>query len=428
MLSSEAVKLIEEYCGYVAYFCCAVAASLSMYQIFRHCQQKYASPRIQGSIVRIIGFVVWYSLDSAASMHAFYWQYRVVGRILKVLREVYEAITVLAFVTLVISCMGGKKEIRKQVEKERQKPEHPFLFGFAPARKIISAEDAPLSRYFRKLYKPGISMIITILIGIVQFAFVLIGITVIHSTLTVVYTQILKVEEPKLIDKGLNILKIVSTTVAMYQIFMLDETLETNNGMKERYHQMQPHLKFLFFKIPILFSMWVDAGCKFAVQFFDADDDKETFWNSFFIAMLMFIFSILNFWAFPPEQLIAVQDNATGNESKSQTIAMLKDIRKFRRLHQQRTSCLQALIGFHDALKYLDLDGDGKVDKEELRYLCECAGIDKDRVDKLFKDLGVKEGQTELDLKKIFPHWHPEASDLEYVPPSYDGWSTSSMA
>lgn len=403
-MSHEAVLRLEYVCGWIGSCCCVFAGIISTYQVIQHWRQRYASYSIKKCVIRIIGFVVWYSIDAGFSMYTYSIGYEAWGAVLRLLRELYESTTVLAFVYLVIQCMGGKGEIRYHIETHAQHPKHPFLFGFHIARRHISEEGAFFRRTFGKIYRPGISMIITNLVGIVQFAFVLLFITVFHTVAIVVYTQYLGKEEPPWISSVAQVLKIVSTTVAMYQIFMLDETLEGNEGLKEKYEAMQPKLKFLFFKVPILLAIWIDGACKFGVKYFKSDENKEIFWNSFCISLLMFIFAIVNFWAFPPDQLIAVQDSGN-QEHYFQIIQMLRDIQKFRELHQKRTACLQALVGFHNAATYLDLNGDGKIEKDELRYLCDTAGIERAEVDKLFADMG---DQTSLDLRRFFPHWHPK--------------------
>lgn len=241
-------------------------------------------------------------------------------------------------------------------------------------------------------------MMCTMFSGIVQFSFVLVSVTLVN--VVVVLTDLEDDPVGKKIIQGTQVLKIVSTTVAMYQIFMLHETMEENNGLRSDYNNMKPELKFLFFKIPILATMWLEAGVKLL-----KDSNQAALLQNLVISLIMFLFAILSVWAFPPSELTDFPnpehvDDPRPAHSCNYTLRMLMDIWHLKQRAKKRRACMEALVRFHEDCMLLDIDKDGVLERDEFMYLCEVAGVADDR--------GAhgalwESARGQIRLKNIFP-------------------------
>jgi hypothetical protein len=267
--------------------CGGIASIISIYSIVRHVTTDYKSADIKSCIVKMIAFVAVYSIDSVGGLWLagqdqikFYKLDNVdLTDNLTYIRELYEAYVVVAFVSLVLECMGGWKSVQTVLEtpdlslkpsrslnlddelldpkdKERVElwkqthgypyPKHPLVFGGS-----IVGECSLFKRLFRRVYRPGVTQLVTMFMGILQFAWVLFFVTLVSLLLLDFVPDTSPGVAPHWVSLFIQIgkkVKIVSTTIAMYQIFMLDEMLTGSTQLKEKYEEMQPHLKFIFFK------------------------------------------------------------------------------------------------------------------------------------------------------------------------------------
>jgi len=415
-----------------------VSIAVASIQIMRHGCTHYRSSVIKSRIIYLIFFLIWCSVDAIASMIFVAARYakehddgivlhkpvagilmmykllsvlhnetlkNVVG-ILKVCREVYEAVTVLGFVTLILACLGGVDRVIGKIEEEwrTQRPHHPRICGGSLGQRLFCC--------FHWFYRPGLGMLCTILSGLVQFSFVLFSVTLVN--VVVVWNDLEDDLVGSRILQGTQLLKLVSTTVAMYQIFMLHEALHENTGLKDDYSKVEPEPKFLFFKIPILATMWLDGGVKLLLK----DSNEAVLIQNLVIALIMFFFAILSIRAFPPSQLTRFPihehvEDPRPTDSCSYTVQMLMDIRRLKQRAKKRRDCMDALVLFHQDCMLLDIDKNGVIERGEFMYLCEVAGVagDRDAHDAMLDSMG---GQ--LDLRSVFPGKFQSHSRRTLVP------------
>merc|ERR1711879_554610 len=170
---------------------------------------------------------------------------------------------------------------------------------------------------------------------------------------------------------------------------------------------IKPELKFLFFKVPILLTMWLHGLLKFCFR----DNIKDAiFMENFVIAILMFIFAIINIFAFPPDELCNHEDEDPSGHIMSLTT--LKEIWKMKQDAKKKKSCMVALAALYNDCDLLDLDGNGTIQKSELQYLCDCAGLKEATFTNLYNAM-----PDTFNLGALFPGRDPTPVKEPYRPP-----------
>merc|ERR1712156_217906 len=151
--------------------------------------------------------------------------------------------------------------------------------------------------------------------------------------------------------------------------------------------------------------MWLDGGIKLLL----ADYSQAVLVENSVISLIMFLFAIFSICAFPPSQLNTLRDPRP-YKSCSRTIEMLMDIRTLKRKRNRRHACMNALVRFHRDCELLDLDGDGMLEEDELKYLCEVVGVADSGVYKeMMKSMGGKLNMFNRDdtRQPVFPNMEP---------------------
>lgn len=381
--------------------CALVAFLVSITHCWGHLRNKASRP-IKKCTLTIVAMVPLYALNASFCLFDPRSRYRL-AEILIVLREFYEPVVMVAFLQLILGCLGGPENVAKEFSKAMQRPQHPFCLRIIPT-----------------FFKPGLRFIVAILLGLVQFVIAMIAVTC-ASTLLWFRGIGAGLDEAvaKKYEVVLKAIKAISCSFAMYNLSVFYFELLRNPGLKGKFESVKPEMKFLCIKGVIMFTMLQDFACSFLtkVHVFDSiflaspvgggqPTDVSLSIQSFLLCVELLVFAVLHRLAYPAAEFdgISVPPRTAG------PFAMMRDIKSLTwkaRLQKQVLHTLSAkqvteedlLETFHS----FDLDGSGTISVEEFRYTLQCASFKEEEIKRLIKHLDSSSGEiSQADFKEAF--------------------------
>lgn len=387
--------------------CTVAATTISGVHLINHCWKDRQSP-FKTCTVTIILMVPFYSINACFCVFDSTSKYNIPA-LLDFIREFYEASVVVAFMQLVLNCLMGPDQVAADFAKHMQKPEHPFCLRIIPT-----------------FFKPGLSFITQILQGILQFALVMVGVTVLHIAIWI-YTQYVHIEETTL-KKALMIpksVKAASCGYAMYSLTVFYFEVTRNCELRKNFERINPELKFLCIKGVIMFTVLQTFACDGLARlgFFDGltlkgpgqtegtpDQISEVIKN-FLICLEMPLFSLLHCKAYP-----AGEFNEGNLDGSVGWMDLFRDLMKLSKKARRQRSFVEELRSrsvrtnkLAKAFRAFDIQGTGTISTEEFAYVLECAQWRHEEIKDLFETVDAdQDGMITFDEFKAAFEYHSD--------------------
>jgi len=298
------VEYLKDLGGLAAF----VAIIISIVHISRHLRYN-TSREIKRCTLRILLLVPFYSLDCFLSLVL---QNSMAGWpfILTAFREFYEAVVLSAFMQLVLTflgrkrdgTMGGPQAVGDAFCKAMRQPSHGSIH--------------PRLASVPVLYTPGVGFVSGVLFGILQYAVVMVAVL---AAEVYIWLQFGADAEQSCVGKLICFIKFpfyikgVSCGWAMYNLTFFYFEAKMCGELKERLEQIHPHNKFFSVKMIIFFTFFqkIIIGTVLSnMHVFDEIAAVST-WTpqqvaeglqTFLLCVEMFIFAIWHMLAYPVDE------------------------------------------------------------------------------------------------------------------------------
>jgi len=307
MSSYEAT--LAEYLQQLGGVAALLAILVSIVHISRHLRYN-TSREIKRCTLRILLLVPFYSLDCFLSLvlqnSRAGWPF-----LLTAFREFYEAVVLSAFMQLVLTflgrkrdgTMGGPQAVGDAFCKALRQPSHGSIHSRLSAVPV--------------LYKPGVGFVSGVLLGILQYAVVMVAVLVAEICIWLHFGADLEqicVGKPLCIVKVPFYIKGVSCGWAMYNLTFFYFEAQMCGELKERLEQIHPHNKFFSVKMIIFFTFFqkiIIGSVLSGMHVFDRFAGGPERWTpqqvaegmqTFLLCVEMFIFAIWHMLAYPVEE------------------------------------------------------------------------------------------------------------------------------
>mmetsp|Transcript_6966 Transcript_6966/g.16469 ORF Transcript_6966/g.16469 Transcript_6966/m.16469 type:complete len:438 (-) Transcript_6966:40-1353(-) len=374
--------------------CALVASLISAVHFSRHACNA-AVPSIKFCTLKIVFMVPFFSVDAVACLLDSRSKYQV-PEILTFLREFYEAVVLVAFLQLVLNCLGGPEHVAAQFAVHMQRPEHPFCLKVVPT-----------------FFKPGIHFILAILWGLLQYVVVMILVTCASVAIWICkLTACVGDDTAHFWSIPLKCAKAMSCGYAMYNLTLLYFEILRNAGLAWDFENLNPEMKFICIKGVIMFTYLQGFGCTVLAKlhFFDAftlagtggdgrasPEEVGDAIENLLLCVEMLLFSIMHLRAYPSREFDFTASE-TSSDSEGAVVGtnvgwwgMLRDIQRLgkkamqqeRMLHKLRANKLLTDDEMEEMFNAFDVKESGHISVEQFRYMLETGNCRKDHIDNL---------------------------------------------
>lgn len=343
----------------------------------------------------------------------------------ELLRELYEAVVILAFIQLVLEVLGGPQRVARAFRAELQRPQHVWVTCFPT---LSNACGGCLRRIPMPFY-PGENLLAGLLVGILQFAKWSLAFFIVCCGIWI-YCLMVPHSDPDFFNKLETVpllIKSASMGIAMYCVILLLVELERSAELIHQLEKFRPHLKFwsikLFVFLPIIQKVVVEKLLPFfGVLDQYANDEWTTMelgvaLQNFLISIETALFSVFIFCAFQRRDFETEEGEPSGDFENEEGLSVVKFLRqinklvthanKLRRMYKSLVAVGIPPERAGEIFDQIDADGGGTISDAEFRFVLELTGLPTARIDEIITQ--ADENPDGIITREEFTQW---AEDL----------------
>jgi len=331
-------------------------------------------------------------------------------------RELYEAVTIVAFVQLLVIWLGGPSVVAQAFVSKMQKPQHVWLTLFP------SMKGSCVDRLVPMPYRAGYGLVSGVLMGILQFAILTCVLSFVNASIWIYgYVQVAYKHQDaevvhatmKAAGKVPQAIKGLSVMWAMYNLLLLFLEVGRNESLKHKFEKIKPEGKFICIKAVIGFTALQKVVCEQVLPYYDVythylphdgdwtPEQAAAGVQNFLLCCELLLFAVLYLFAWPlsefGEQAQSLERASTTSFhgfAKGGPLGMMMDLYTIRRLAEKQNELIRKLgkrdttaEELREIFEFFLIDQDDQISIQEFEYMLQASShLDSDEEIKEWSD------------------------------------------